>query len=307
MARRRRHTLLPLAAATLATLGGVAVYVWWGLPERAEVRALVRDNPGETSLMRQRAEEARAEDRKPRRLQRWVPLARISRHLIHAVVLKEDAKFFDHEGVDWDEVKESAETNLRRRRLARGGSTLTQQLAKNLFFSTRKDPVRKLRELVVARWLEEDLRKTRLLELYLNVIEWGDGIYGCEAAARTYYGKPAAALTLTEAAGLTAIIPSPRRLNPVVSPERHARAQRRVLALLETDRYVVYRVRKLGADPPDPTPVEEDPIDSAPGEAATPESEAPGESAEPEPEPTALEPAALMDAGPGRDATPPPW
>jgi len=115
MARRRRHTLLPLAVATLATLGGAAGYVGWGLPTRAEVRALVHDDPGETSLMRQRAEEARAGGHKPRRLQRWVPLSRISRHLIHAVVLKEDAKFFDHEGVDWDEVKESAETNWRRR------------------------------------------------------------------------------------------------------------------------------------------------------------------------------------------------
>lgn len=301
MARRRRRRPLLLATGALLTLGGAAALVWWGLPERAQVRALARENPAETSLMRQRAEEARAAGRKPRRLQRWVPLARVSRHLIHAVVLKEDAKFFDHEGVDWDEVKESAEANWRRRRLARGGSTLTQQLAKNLFFSTRRDPVRKLRELVVARWLEEDLRKARLLELYLNVIEWGDGIYGCEAAARAYYGKAAAELTRAEAAGLTAIIPSPRRLNPVVGPERHARAQRRVLALLETDRYVVYRVRKLGAEPPDPAPDAAAPAAGEPVDAAA----AGPAPAEAEPTPPALEPTGDASAAPAPDATPP--
>jgi len=183
-------------------------------------------------------------------VQRWVPMSGISRNLIHAVVLREDAKFFEHEGLDWEEVQKSAHTNLRRLRLVRGGSTLTQQLAKNLFLSTRKDPLRKLREIVATRWLEEDLPKTRILELYLNVIEWGEGVYGCEAAAILYYGKAAAGLSVVEAAGLAAIIPSPRKLNPLANPERHRRAQQRVLRLLETDRYVVERVRRLGATPP---------------------------------------------------------
>ena len=147
-----------------------------------------------------------------------MPIGRISRHLVHAVLAAEDQKFFGHEGVDWDAIKESVEVNRARKRFARGGSTITQQLAKNLFFTTHKSLVRKARELLVARWLEEDLSKRRILELYLNVIEWGDGIYGCQAAARRYYGKACASLSAPEAAGLAAMIPNPRRLNPRSTP-----------------------------------------------------------------------------------------
>ena len=111
------------------------------------------------------------------------------------MIAAEDQNFFGHEGVDWEAIQESVEKNVEKGRFARGGSTITQQLAKNLFFGTRKSVTRKLRELVVTRWLEEDLSKRRILALYLNVIEWGDGVYGCEAAARRYYGKPASDLT----------------------------------------------------------------------------------------------------------------
>src|SRR5207237_1085150 len=128
-------------------------------------------------------------------------------------------------------------------------STITQQLAKNLFFTTYKNPVRKLREFVVARWLEDDLTKARILELYLNVIEWGDGVYGCDAAARRYYGKPAALLDETEAAGLAAMVPSPRRINPRTNAKRHAAAQRRVLWLMARVGYVKRNVAGLRATP----------------------------------------------------------
>src|SRR5206468_335698 len=136
--------------------------------------------------------------------QLWVPITRVSRNLIHAVVAAEDPKFFGHEGIDWDAVKESMEKDVRERRFARGGSTITQQLAKNLFFTTHKSVTRKLREMIAARRLEAELKKARILELYVNVIEWGDGVYGCEAAARRYYGKSAAELDEDEAAGLAA-------------------------------------------------------------------------------------------------------
>jgi monofunctional biosynthetic peptidoglycan transglycosylase len=117
---------------------------------------------------------------------------------------------------------------------------------------------RKLREFVVARWLESDLSKRRILELYLNLIEWGDGVYGCEAAARRYYGKSAADLSEDEAAGLAAMIPSPRRLNPRVSPARHAQAQRRILWLMAHAGYVRRDVGGLGAEPPPPVPEPEE-------------------------------------------------
>ncbi len=223
----------------------------WGLPRRDAVRALARRNPDATAVMRQRDEEARRARRRPRRDLAWVPLAHISRNLIHAVVAAEDPRFFGHEGVDWDAIKESVETDIKKRGYVRGGSTITQQLAKNLFFSTRKSLTRKLQELVVARWMESDLGKKRILEIYLNIIEWGDGVYGCEAAARRYYDTSAEDLDELEAAGLAAMIPSPRRINPAVDPARHARAQKRVLWLMAHAGYVKRDVGSLGAEPPE--------------------------------------------------------
>ncbi len=160
-----------------------AFYVVAGLPSRAEVRRLATRNPDRTSVMRQREEEAADAGRPARSQQSWTPLSRMSKHLIHAVLASEDQKFFGHEGVDWDAVEKAIEEDRKRLRFARGGSTITQQLAKNLYFTTHRSLVRKLREVIVARWLEEELGKKRILELYLNVIEWGDGIYGAQAAA----------------------------------------------------------------------------------------------------------------------------
>jgi monofunctional biosynthetic peptidoglycan transglycosylase len=240
----------------LGALAALIAWFWWGLPSRGEVRALAQKPPGVTAVMRQREEEAKAAGRTARRIQTWVPIGRVSRHLVHAVLASEDQKFFGHEGVDWDAVRESVEANRQAGRFARGGSTITQQLAKNLFFSTRKSLMRKARELLVAYWLERDLSKVRILELYLNVIEWGDGVYGCQAAALRYYGKPASALDASEAAGLAAMIPNPRRINPRVSATRHARAQRRVLWLMAHAGYL--STSGLGSEPPPPEPVEDE-------------------------------------------------
>jgi monofunctional glycosyltransferase len=248
--KRRLGRRLALATLVLLTLGGLyGLYVLSGLPPRTEVRQLATHNPKETGVMRQREDEARRAGRRLRRSQSWVPLSQVSRHLIHAVVAAEDPKFFGHEGIDWDAVRESVELNVRKGRFARGGSTITQQLAKNLFFSTHKSITRKLREALVARWLEDDLSKRRILEIYLNVIEWGDGVYGCGAAAQRYYGKPASSLDEVEGAGLAAMIPSPRRINPRTDPPRHARAQRRVLRLMAGLGYAKRQVARLGNEP----------------------------------------------------------
>jgi monofunctional biosynthetic peptidoglycan transglycosylase len=254
----------------IGVLGAIALaaYVLLGLPARAEVSALARANPTTTGVMRQRDEEARKAGRPPRREQSWVPLSRVSRHLVHAVLSSEDQKFFGHQGVDWDAIEKAAQEDRKQGRFTRGGSTITQQLAKNLYFTTHKSVVRKLRELIVARWLEDDLTKRRILELYLNVIEWGDGVYGAEAAAQRYFGKPASALDADEAAGLAAMIPNPRRINPRVDPGRFARGQRRVIWLMA---HAGYLSRSgLGAEPPPPEPVEEDePAPAEPEPAAT--------------------------------------
>ena len=244
--RRLALSLAALAAVALA----LGAWVWSGLPSRAEVRALALRTPGRTRLMQEREEEARSRGRAGHSRQTPVPLAGVSRHLIHAVLASEDQRFFGHEGVDWTALQESLQKDVEKRRFVRGGSTITQQLAKNLYFGTAKTPLRKLRELVVARWLEQDLSKPRILSLYLNVIEWGDGVYGCEEAARRWYGKPAAALSEREAAGLAAMIPNPRRLNPATSPARHERATRRVLWLMAKAGYLGRDTAPLGAEPP---------------------------------------------------------
>jgi monofunctional glycosyltransferase len=245
----RRGLLLLLAAAF-----GYSFYLVAGLPSRTSVRSLATRNPGKTGVMRQREAEAKALGRRPRFEQTWVPLERISRELIHAVVAAEDQKFFGHDGVDWEAIRGSIQKDIERRQLAVGGSTISQQLVKNLYFTTDRSLTRKLRELLVVRWLESDVRKTRILELYLNVIEWGDGVYGCDASARRYYGRSAAELTADEAAGLVAMLPNPRRINPRVSPARHARAQQRVLWLMARAGYLR---RDLGYSEPTPEPLDE--------------------------------------------------
>jgi len=288
--------LILLGVVALATL---LAYLWLGLPGRGEVRALAKSNPALTGVMRQREKEALAAGRTPRRQQTWVPLSRVSRHLVHAVLSSEDQNFFGHQGVDWDAIEKSVQEDRKKWSFARGGSTITQQLAKNLFFTTHKSPVRKLRELLVAHWLEEDLGKRRILELYLNVIEWGDGVYGAEAAAQRYYGKPASALDADEAAGLAAMIPNPRRINPRVDPRRFARAQRRVVWLMA---HAGYLSRSgLGAEPPPVEPVDED-------EPAPPEPEAApaAHSIETSPSPAGESPAgAAPPLSPAPDEAPP--
>jgi monofunctional biosynthetic peptidoglycan transglycosylase len=150
----------------------------------------------------------------PRRVQQWVPYERISPSLKRAVIVAEDAAFFSHEGVDYDELEKSFEESWATGKRMRGGSTITQQLAKNLYLSPSRNPVRKIEELLIARRLEVELSKRRILELYLNVIEWGDGIWGAEAAARSYFKTSAAALGPDESALLAASIINPRRYSP---------------------------------------------------------------------------------------------
>jgi monofunctional glycosyltransferase len=169
-------------------------------------------NPGETAFMREQREQAER-DRKPFKIvQRWIPLTRISKDAVSAVIVSEDGTFWSNSGFDWFEFRESIEKNVKEGRAARGASTITQQLVKNLFLSSSKNPLRKLKEWVLTWYMDQKLSKQRILELYLNVIEWGRGIYGIEAASEIYFGKPASALTREEGARLAAVIPSPRRL-----------------------------------------------------------------------------------------------
>jgi monofunctional biosynthetic peptidoglycan transglycosylase len=179
-----------------------------------ELEALNKTNPIKTSLMEQRMEEAREAGKKYRIRQEWVNFDEIPDLLKNAVRISEDAGFYGHEGIDLDELKESIKKNWEEGRFVRGGSTITQQLAKNLFLGTEKSIWRKIKEYAIARELENTLSKNRIFHLYLNVIELGPGVFGVEAAAQYYFYKPVTYLSDEEIVLLTALIPKPLSENP---------------------------------------------------------------------------------------------
>ena len=217
----RRLALFTAAAAVAA-----AVLFWATLPD---VSPLATRWPKTTAFMERRKALLSREGKRPTLEWKPVPLSRISPELRRAVVVAEDARFWDHEGVDWEAMRGALEKNLEKGDIKVGGSTITQQLAKNLYLSPARTPWRKLRELAIARRLEKSLSKNRILELYLNVIEFGPRTFGVEAAARRYLGKSAAELSRDEAATLAAVIPSPRIYDPVKHPDRVERRARRIL------------------------------------------------------------------------------
>ena len=175
-------------------------HVWWW----------VENNPGTTAFMRARLDAMREKNRDATISHRWLAYEQISPHLKRAVVAIEDAKFLGHEGFDWEGIQKAHEKNVKLGRIVMGGSTITQQLAKNLFLSGSRSPWRKAQEAVITVMLEKMMSKRRILEIYLNVIEWGDGVFGAEAAARHYFRVPASQLSAEQAARLAAMVPNPR-------------------------------------------------------------------------------------------------
>jgi monofunctional biosynthetic peptidoglycan transglycosylase len=251
--RSRRATLLKLAVATLL-VGAVTWYVVIPYPW-----TLAGRNPERTSLMEQRIREARAAGEAIDIQQEWIPLAEVSPALLRAIVVAEDYRFREHRGVDWVSLAEEVQwtgdesfswwspSDVRalaaafgyawsHRAELRGRSTITQQVAKNLYFGTDRSLLRKAMEFVVAGRLERRLGKDRILELYVNVAEWGPGIFGAEAAARTYFGRSAADLGLVEAAALAATLPHPLTSNPARNPSRMLWRQGLILDRLDPSR-----------------------------------------------------------------------
>jgi monofunctional biosynthetic peptidoglycan transglycosylase len=169
------------------------------------------NDPGETAFMHREIAQMRTRNPRAELRHRWVSYDRMSNHLKRAVITAEDARFAEHEGVDWDAIEKAYSENLKRGRTAKGGSTITQQLAKNLFLSPEKSYLRKGQELLITYMIEALWDKRRILEVYLNVIEWGDGVFGAEAAARHYYGVSASQLGAEQAARLATYLPSPKR------------------------------------------------------------------------------------------------
>ncbi len=181
-----------------------------------DVAGLKKKNPGKTSFMSFREEEWKRLGKRYKINQKWVPLRSVSPYLIKAVLIAEDDKFWSHEGFDYEAMQKAVEKDIKAKKFKLGGSTISQQLAKNLYLSPSKNPVRKIREAIITWRMEKALSKKRILELYLNIAEWGDrGIFGIEAAARAYYGKSASALNAEEAARLASVLPNPRKFNPL--------------------------------------------------------------------------------------------
>lgn len=238
----RTLALALLLGAMLSSLG-----LWLSLPD---VSGLSRGWPDTTAYMELRIRQAVAEGRSLDLRYRPVPLDRIPDHLQDAVRVAEDAGFYGHQGVDWEEVRAALSEAWEEERLPRGASTITQQLARNLYLSPARTPWRKLREYFVARRLEEALSKRRILELYLNVIELGDGVFGVDAAARRYFAIPVEDLSRSQAVALAASIPAPRTHNPATATEGHrwrVRGIRGRLAAIDS-------LRRVGEAVPPPPP-----------------------------------------------------
>jgi monofunctional biosynthetic peptidoglycan transglycosylase len=289
--------LLAVAGVALLALGAL----WVVLPDPAP---LARDNPKTTALIEQRKREAKAKGRTLRPQQTWIGLDRVSKPLLQAVLLSEDARFFGHEGIDWAAMRDAAKHDLATGSFARGASTITQQLAKNLWFGTEKSLLRKAKEAVLAAKLERALSKRRILALYLGVAEWGDGVFGIEAGARYRFGVSASQLTTAQSVLMASMLPAPRRVD-LDHPSRWLRG--RALRLLDRMRdegglpneahlQASAELERIlsGAAPPDDSGSEEPP---AADEESAPLSEAaPPPTSELEPEPPAPQPAAPPEA-----------
>ena len=199
----RKLVLRGLVLATLLILlyqAWLALHIWYW----------VEHNPTTTAFMESRLNGMQIQAPQARLSQKWVPYSGISTHLKRALIAAEDAKFLEHEGFDWEGIQVAYEKNIKKGRIVAGGSTISQQLAKNLFLSGSRTPWRKVQEAVITLMLENILSKRRIFEIYLNVIEWGNGVFGAEAAARHYYGVSAANISAPQAAQLAAMVTNPR-------------------------------------------------------------------------------------------------
>jgi monofunctional glycosyltransferase len=282
-------------------------FVAWEWVTFPDVARLQKSEPETTRFMEIRKNELRRAGKDDNLDYRWVPYEKISPNLRRAVLVSEDSAFYDHKGVDVDGLEEALRRNWKERRFAMGGSTITQQLAKNLYLSPSKNPYRKLKEYLIARSLERNLSKKRILEIYLNVVEYGERVYGAEAAARHYFGKPASSLTPSEAALLAGALPNPRVMNPG-DPNRRLRARQKIILSRMTRWGGVFEAEALRetARPPQEPP----PLQPAPEEPEAPPPadqefapEPPGVPEEPVTEPPRDPPA---EAPPEPDPEPPP-
>lgn len=248
----------------------VAILAWvvWEVVTFPDVAKLATERPATTAFMEQRKRQLRREGKDDTLQWRWVSYDSISPSLRRAVLVAEDNAFYDHEGVDVKAMQEAFERNWKRGKVTHGGSTITQQLAKNLYLSPSRNPLRKVREYFIARSLESHLSKKRILEIYLNVVEMGERVYGAEAAARHYFDKPASALTAREAALLAGCLPNPRVMNPGDPNKRLRARQKMILSRLRrwgyaAERQVLTEKKPAAQETPETAVPETDTVDTA--------------------------------------------
>ncbi len=252
----------------------IAAVVAWEVVTFPDVSPLATKTPSTTAFMEQRKQELRAEGKDDTIAYRFVPYARISPYLRRAVLVAEDDNFYEHNAIDTKAMAEAIQRDWERKKLTHGGSTITQQLAKNLYLSPSRNPLRKIKEYFIARSLENHLTKKRILELYLNVVEMGERVYGAEAASRFYFHKPASELTPQQAALLAGCLPNPRIMNPG-DPNRRLRSRQRMILsrlrrwgyLFETE---VLTEKKAGTPPSAPPVVDTAIGQTPPSDTASP-------------------------------------
>ena len=245
-----------LVIGLLLFAGAVIVYISTAF-YYDDVAALQRKNPGKTAFMTHREIEWEFKGLKNRKIQHvYVPLSKISPYAAKAVLIAEDDKFYSHEGFDFEAMQKAIEKDIKLGKLKYGGSTISQQLAKNLFLSPTKNPLRKIKEAILTWRIENNLSKRRILELYLNVAEWGDGIFGIEAASRHYFGKSAAELAPMEAARLAVVLPSPLKLNPTGTSKYVEKRAEIVYGIMVRRGIVIEEYEDIMKAPPDGPPAE---------------------------------------------------
>ena len=260
----------------LIIVAAILVVVAYEVVTFPDIAALEKNTPATTAFMDLRREQLRAQGKSDALQYQPVPYARISPYLRRAALVAEDDNFYEHGGVDVAAMKEALQKDWARKKITHGGSTITQQLAKNLYLSPSRNPLRKVKEYFIARSLENHLTKKRILELYLNVVEMGERVYGAEAAARYYFHKSAASLSPSEAALLAGCLPNPRVMNPGAPNKRLRRRQKMILSRMRRWGYaaeeVVLTAKKPEAAPQTPQPQPDTALQQTPPtDTATPE------------------------------------
>jgi monofunctional biosynthetic peptidoglycan transglycosylase len=283
-----KRTVLILFAALLLWLG----YEWLTFPD---VASLAKEAPKTTAFMERRRKELRAAGKSDAISYQFVSYGRISPSLRRAVLVAEDDQFYEHEGVDVEAMKEAFERDWKTKKLSHGGSTITQQLAKNLYLSPSRNPLRKVKEYLIARSLEKHLTKKRILELYLNVVEMGERVYGAEAAARHYFKTSASGLSASQAALLAGCLPNPRVMSPAAPNKRLRFRQRMILSRMrrwgyQLEKEVLTEKKPAAAEPPATTTATS--TDTAPPPPATDTDLTPPPPTETAPTETTTEPPA---------------